>query len=94
MQDRLEVAEGKLMRSAVKASLVAGTGSPDSDEVRLHWCVRAKLLSVHSIPDLGPRSHLHDMKQLRRTEVSTQAYICNNLYALNPVILRLSQWEI
>jgi hypothetical protein len=52
MQDRLEVTEGKLMRSAVKASLVADTGRPDSDEVRLRRCARAKLLSVRSIPDL------------------------------------------
>ncbi len=40
MQDRLEVAEGTLVRSAVKASLVADTGRPDSDEVRLRQCAR------------------------------------------------------
>jgi hypothetical protein len=54
MQDMLEAAEAKLMRSAVKASLVADTSRPDSDagEVTLRWCARAKLLSVLSIPDL------------------------------------------
>ena len=40
------------MRSAVAASLVADTGRPDSEEVRLRRCARAKLLSVRSIPDL------------------------------------------
>ena len=49
MQDRLEAAEAKLMRSAVKAPLVADTGSPYSDEVRLCLGARAKLLSVRSI---------------------------------------------
>jgi hypothetical protein len=191
------------MHSAVKASLVANTGRPDSDEVRLRRCTRAKLLSVHSILDLdrkllvttkatrpfsllsphartrlnthpgqgttcpptppfpqrqacqelllhppfgtrihhpeyakrltsgmigvvslsfdegmpwtdsaccslpprrqrqlvarhqpSRRRHFQDMKQSRRTEVSTQAYICHNLYALNSSILRLSQWEL
>ena len=52
IQDRLDAAEAKLMRSAVAASLVANTGRPDSDEVRLRRCARAKLLSVRSIPDL------------------------------------------
>ncbi len=54
MQDRLDAAEAKLrvMRSAVAASVVADTGRPDSDEVRLRRCARAKLLSVRSIPDL------------------------------------------
>jgi hypothetical protein len=52
MQDRLEAAEAKLMRSAVKASLVADTSCPNSDEVRLCRRAQAKLLSVRSIPDL------------------------------------------
>jgi hypothetical protein len=67
MQDRLEVAEGKLMRSAVKASLVADTGRPDSDEVSLRRCALAKLLSVLNIPDLD----LNFLLQLRQHAPST-----------------------
>ena len=55
MQDKLDAAEAKLMRSSVAASVVADTGRPDSDEVRLRRCARAKLLSVRSIPDLDPK---------------------------------------
>ncbi len=41
----------------------------------------------------SPRSHFQDMKLWRSTEVSTQAYICHILYALNSSILRLSAVE-
>ena len=52
---KFTAAEAKLIRSAVAASGVADTGRPDSDEVRLRQCARAKLLSVRSIPDLDSK---------------------------------------
>ncbi len=51
-QDVREAAQSQLMKAAVKASLVADTGRPDFDDVRLHRCVQAKRLSVLCIPNL------------------------------------------
>ena len=55
MQHKLDAAEANLLRRAVEVSVVADTGRPDSEEVRLRRCARAKLLSVRSIPDLDPK---------------------------------------
>ena len=55
MQHKLDAAEAKLLRRAGEVSVVADTGRPDSEEVRLRRCARAKLLSVRSIPDLDPK---------------------------------------